>query len=175
VILLDVHLVLGGVLIFWSSHRNWRLRCKSYLQEAMPERTYLLTVGIIALIFIVSMTIPLASILIGAVLPRHARWKEIVLVSSLGSATGGNRRLAGADAYETALRSIPKRVGSNLPRIREDRSTLPIENQSFVSSGDGVLSPHFRFQDLTQYQERYWPNTDPNSQPLCVGFLQSRS
>src|SRR2546421_7932963 len=59
----------------------------------MPERTYLLTVGIIALIFIVSMTIPFASILIGAVLLRHARWKEIVLVSSIGSATGGNRRL----------------------------------------------------------------------------------
>jgi hypothetical protein len=37
------------------------------------------------------------------------------------------------------------------------------------------LSLHFLFQDLTQYQERYWPNTDPNSQPLCVGFLQSRS
>jgi hypothetical protein len=32
----------------------------------MPECTYLLTVGIIALIFIVSMTIPFASILIGA-------------------------------------------------------------------------------------------------------------
>ena len=44
----------------------------------MPERTYLLTVGVIALIFIVSMTIPFASILIGAVLLRHARWKEIV-------------------------------------------------------------------------------------------------
>jgi hypothetical protein len=29
----------------------------------MPERTYLLTVGIIALIFIVSMTIPFASAL----------------------------------------------------------------------------------------------------------------
>ena len=41
-----------------------------YLQEAMPERTYLLTVGIIALFFTVSMTIPLASILIGAVLLR---------------------------------------------------------------------------------------------------------
>jgi len=37
------------------------------------------------------------------------------------------------------------------------------------------LSLHFLFQDLTQYQECYWPNTDPNSQPLCVGFLQSRS
>jgi hypothetical protein len=45
----------------------------------MPERTCL---GSIALIFIVSMTIPFASTLIGAVLLRHARWKEIVLVSS---------------------------------------------------------------------------------------------
>jgi membrane protein YqaA with SNARE-associated domain len=35
------------------------------------------------------MTIPFASILIGAVLLRRDRWKEIVLVSSLGSATGG--------------------------------------------------------------------------------------
>jgi hypothetical protein len=37
------------------------------------------------------------------------------------------------------------------------------------------LSLHFLFQDLTQYQEWYWPNSNPNSQPLCVGFLQSRS
>jgi hypothetical protein len=62
---------------------------QAYLQEAMPERTYLVTVGIMAFIFTVSMTIPFASILIGAVLLRHVRWKEIVLVSSLGSATGG--------------------------------------------------------------------------------------
>jgi membrane protein YqaA with SNARE-associated domain len=60
-----------------------------YVQETMPERTYLLTVGIIAFCITVSMTIPFASILIGAVLLRHARWKEIVLISSLGSATGG--------------------------------------------------------------------------------------
>jgi len=40
-----------------------------------------------------------------------------------------------------------------LPPIREDRSTLPIENQSFVNSSEGVLSLHFLFQDLTQYQE----------------------
>src|SRR6266699_918332 len=129
----------------------------------MPERTGLLTVGIIALIFLVSMTIPFASILIGAVLLRHARWKETVLVSSLSSATGGNRRWvlalgsgwsirkrsssrnAGADVYATTLHSIPKSSGSNLPRIREDRSTLPIENQSFVSSGDGVFIPAFSF------------------------------
>jgi len=51
------------------------------------------------------------------------------------------------------LRSIAKCSGSNLPPIREDRSTLPIENQSFVNSGEGGLSLHFLFQDLTQYQE----------------------
>ena len=42
---------------------------------------------------------------------------------------------------------------SILTPIREDRSTLPIENQSFVNSGEGGLSLHFLFQDLTQYQE----------------------
>src|SRR2546430_2101253 len=33
------------------------------------------------------------SILIGVLLRRHARGKEIVLLSSVGSARGGNRRL----------------------------------------------------------------------------------
>ena len=37
------------------------------------------------------------------------------------------------------------------------------------------LSLHFLFNDMTQYQERYWPNTYPNSQPLCVSLLQGRS
>jgi membrane protein YqaA with SNARE-associated domain len=60
-----------------------------YLQEAMPDRTYLFTVGIIAFLITLSMTIPFSSILIGAVLLRHARWKEIVLISSIGSSTGG--------------------------------------------------------------------------------------
>jgi hypothetical protein len=50
-----------------------------------------------------------------------------------------------ADVYATTLCSLPKCSGSNLPRIREDRSTLPIENQSFVSSGDGVFIPAFSF------------------------------
>jgi hypothetical protein len=44
-------------------------------------------------------------------------------------------------------------TSSAVASIREDRSTLPIENQSFVNSGEGVLSLHFLFQDLTQYQE----------------------
>jgi hypothetical protein len=85
--------VLGGVLIFGPRIVIRDCDASFIYRNPIPERTYLLTVGIIALIFIVSMTIPFASILIGAVLLRHARWKEIVLVSSLGSATGGNRRL----------------------------------------------------------------------------------
>jgi membrane protein YqaA with SNARE-associated domain len=46
-------------------------------------------VGVIALVLTVSMTIPFASILVVAILLRRDRWKEIMLVSSLGSATGG--------------------------------------------------------------------------------------
>ena len=59
------------------------------LRTAVPERVYLLMTGITALLITVSMTIPFAAILVGAVLLRHDRWKEIVLISSLGSATGG--------------------------------------------------------------------------------------
>jgi len=46
-------------------------------------------VGVVALILTVSMTVPFASILIGAILLRRDYWREIVLLSSLGSATGG--------------------------------------------------------------------------------------
>jgi membrane protein YqaA with SNARE-associated domain len=59
------------------------------LLRAIPVRAYPLVIGFIALVLTVSMTIPFASILIGAVLLRRDRWKEIVVVSSLGSATGG--------------------------------------------------------------------------------------
>ena len=60
-----------------------------YVWRAVPERAYLLMTGITALLLAVSMTIPFSSILVGAVLLRRDRWKEIVLVSSLGSAMGG--------------------------------------------------------------------------------------
>ena len=30
---------------------------------------------------------------------------------------------------------------------------------------------NFPFKDLTQNQECYWPNSDPKSQPLCMGLL----
>jgi membrane protein YqaA with SNARE-associated domain len=57
--------------------------------RAISVRAYPLAIGTTALILTVSMTIPFASILIGAVLLRRDRWKEIVVMSSLGSATGG--------------------------------------------------------------------------------------
>ena len=59
------------------------------LRRAILAGTYPLMVGIMALAMTVSMTIPFASILIGAVLLRRDQWKEIVVVASLGSATGG--------------------------------------------------------------------------------------
>jgi hypothetical protein len=31
------------------------------------------------------------------------------------------------------------------------------------------------FNDKAQYQKRYWPNSYPNSQPLCMSFLKDRS
>ncbi len=34
-----------------------------------------------------------------------------------------------------------------------------------------ALSLHFLFNDMAQYQKSYWPNTYPNSQPLCMSFL----
>jgi hypothetical protein len=62
-------------------------------------------------------------------------------------------RRAGKSEDAGYIALVAKCSGSNLPPIREDRSTLPIENQSFVNSSEGVLSLHFLFQDLTQYQE----------------------
>jgi hypothetical protein len=48
-----------------------------------------------------------------------------------------------------------------------------------LSIGEPTLSAiaevlHFPFKNLTQNQERYWPNSDPKSQPLCMSLLQSR-
>jgi membrane protein YqaA with SNARE-associated domain len=59
------------------------------LRRAILAGAYPLMVGIMALAMTVSMMIPFASILIGAVLLRRDQWKEIVVVASLGSATGG--------------------------------------------------------------------------------------
>jgi len=59
------------------------------LERAASARAYPFVVGIIACFMTVSMTIPFAAILIGAVLLNRQRWVTIVIVSSLGSASGG--------------------------------------------------------------------------------------
>ena len=65
------------------------------LRRAIPRPLgYLLVVGVVALMLTVSMTVPFASILIVAVLLRRDQWKEIVVVSSLGSATGAVQNAA---------------------------------------------------------------------------------
>jgi hypothetical protein len=59
------------------------------LRAAVYAPAYPLMVGAIALILTMSMTVPFASVLFTAVLLRRRRWPEIVLWSSIGSATGG--------------------------------------------------------------------------------------
>jgi membrane protein YqaA with SNARE-associated domain len=54
----------------------------------LSQHGYLLLVGLLAFIFTISMTIPAVSVVIGAVVLRRDRWGEVVLCSSLGSATG---------------------------------------------------------------------------------------
>ncbi len=58
------------------------------LRRAISARAYPFVVGAVGLVLTVSM-VPFASILIGAVLLRRDHWREIVFLSSLGSATGG--------------------------------------------------------------------------------------
>ena len=78
-------------------------------------------------------------------LPAHGRdHRDLCLTLHLLRKRSSSRN-AGADVYATTLRSIRRCSGSNLPPIRKDRSTLPIENQSFVSGGEGVFMPPFSF------------------------------
>lgn len=58
------------------------------LRRAVSARAYPFVIGVVGLILAVSM-VPFASILIGAILLDRGRWREIVVLSSLGSATGG--------------------------------------------------------------------------------------
>jgi membrane protein YqaA with SNARE-associated domain len=59
------------------------------LEGVASARAYPLVIGVIACLLTVSMTIPFAPILIGAVLLNRQRWVAIVIVSSFGSASGG--------------------------------------------------------------------------------------
>jgi membrane protein YqaA with SNARE-associated domain len=56
---------------------------------ATRRRIYPFLIGMLALLLTLSMTLPFASVLALSVLLRRELWKEIVLLSSLGSATGG--------------------------------------------------------------------------------------
>jgi len=67
-----------------AQNRAW-----AALQRVASNRAYPFAVGGIAFLFTISMTIPFASILIGAILVRRDRWIAIVLLASLGSSTGG--------------------------------------------------------------------------------------
>lgn len=71
-------------MLYAAQFRMWII-----LQGATCGRAYPLLVGSIALLLTVSMTIPFASVLVAAVLLRRRRWKEIALLSSIGSAAGG--------------------------------------------------------------------------------------
>src|SRR5712664_1245349 len=53
--------------------------------------------------------------------------------------------LKGAKSGLMRANSIAYGGDEELDMPREDRSTLPIENQSFVSSGEGVFIPAFSF------------------------------
>ena len=75
-----------------SAFMGWRIvetTMRVNLRRASAVRAYPFVMGVIALILTVSMAVPFAWILIGAILLRRDRWAEIVLLSSLGSATGG--------------------------------------------------------------------------------------
>lgn len=59
------------------------------MRERVSSRSYPVTVGVLALVITLTMTIPFSYILIGTILLRRDRWWQIVALSSLGSAIGG--------------------------------------------------------------------------------------
>jgi membrane protein YqaA with SNARE-associated domain len=64
-------------------------RTKGTPGRAILAYAYPLAVALTAMVLTLSMTVPVASLLITAILLRRERWKEIVILSSLGSAVGG--------------------------------------------------------------------------------------
>ncbi len=64
------------------------------------------------------------------------------------------------------------------PHASADVQAVPPINRDWIAcparlSGRSFLYPFF--DGLAQYQKSYRPNTYPNSQPLCMSFLQDRS
>jgi hypothetical protein len=130
-----------------------------------------------------------------------AKSKGLAMAECTSGAAGSGRRLGPMGQPETvlvghandqlldfSLNPGPARTSASLRAIEFAGHELAVPGQDGLRpisiavrralnlpAAKAFLSLHFLFQDLTQYQERYWPNSDPNSQPLCVGFLQSRS
>jgi membrane protein YqaA with SNARE-associated domain len=71
------------------SLKGMESRIWAVLEGAVAARAYPFMVALIACLLTLSMTIPFASILIGAVLLNRERWIAIAVLSSFGSALGG--------------------------------------------------------------------------------------
>ena len=97
---------------------------------------------------------------------------DFILSANLGFGCAG-----GAPKIKVDCARRLARRGALTPNYRAESYgpfKLPIENQ-LCQRSRCFLSLHFLFKDLTQYQERYWPDGDPSCQPLCVSRLQGRS
>jgi len=68
----------------------------------------------------------------------------IVMIPAVATDNAGYVRY-GVKSGLMRANSIAYGGDEELDKPREDRSTLPIENQSFVSSGEGVFIPAFSF------------------------------
>ena len=66
-------------------------------------------------------------------------------MASAGSDAGQGSISATGSLADSCANPIAYGGDEELDKPCEDRSTLPIENQSFVSSGDGVFIPAFSF------------------------------
>ena len=87
-----------------------------------------------------------------------------------GLRAGPGKRILGAANASVLLSYGPFKTFNREPTLSAIAKVFLIPAFSFQGSDSepGV-------KDLTQNQECYWPNGDPNSQPLSVSLLQSRS
>ncbi len=69
----------------------------------------------------------------------------------------------------TENQGLPYTMGAH--RVLKDGYLLPLCRRLYPAQPCCPLSLHFLFNDIAQYQKSYWPNTYPNSQPLCMSFL----
>src|SRR5215813_9414054 len=71
------------------------------------------------------------------------------------------------------VRARPTNFGGR-PRLRTARFKSDPRTNFVNNIRSDFLFLHFPFNDLTQNQQCYWPNSDPKSQPLRMSLLQSR-